>query len=162
MSCKDCCLNIDSSTFNTDLLKKIPLHVRNIFVCSRSINENRYEEVPEKRFAICARDLWVLTFVGKNDDFACASALYTLDNLVAAGHAELLCHLFDNASYLLRRVLWKRMTEQYPHRLYLFDALFEKESLAPIEKDEVIQDLHVYRHQLFFSAGSAIPCPEEV
>ena len=104
---------------------------------------------------LCARDLWVLAFIGNSDSFAVTNAGATLDRLVAGGHSELLCHLFENAGYETRRALWARMVKFYPDRLYMFDSLFEKQCLPPADTVEMAESQHVYRHYLLYGSGQA-------
>lgn len=130
MNCKLCPLNIDSKCFKARMLSKIPLHFRSIFLCNNECSNN-----PHKA-ALCSKDLWVLTFIGQKEEFAMNNAVNTMVNLVENGFSELLCNLFENAPYEKRREMWKKMTTAYPDRLYMFDALFEKQCLAPIEEAE--------------------------
>lgn len=158
--CQKCSLNINSSSFRANLLKQLPLELRQIFACEgfdQPCNKGGKENGTVK---ICVKDLWVLAFIGRNDRYAVDQAENTLDNLVAGGHSELLCNLFEAASYEIRRRLWLRMTGIHAQRLYLFDALFEKYSLAPVNSGQLPEDLHVYQHQMLFSANSARPLPE--
>lgn len=129
MNCKTCPLNIDSKCFKSEMLAKIPLHFRNIFLCNNECSENPHKNT------LCSRDLWVLTFISQQERFAMANAVTTMSALVENGFAELLCNLFENAPYEKRREMWKIMTKEYSHRLYLFDALFEKHSMAPLENN---------------------------
>lgn len=112
------------------MLSKIPLHFRSIFLCNNDCAKSSHKNT------LCSKDLWVLTFIGQKDEFAMNNAASTMARLVEAGFSELLCNLFENAPYEKRRELWKIMTSEYPDRLYMFDALFEKQCLAPIENAE--------------------------
>ncbi len=161
MECQRCSLNIDSACFRPALFKKLPLHVRDIFICNGPRNTASPKQQQLLARNVCVRDLWVLTFIGENNRYACEKASETLDNLVAGGHAELLCNLFENAQYETRRDLWLRMTSLYPERLYLFDSLFEKECLAPVESGQIPDDLHIYQHQMLFAANSTNPPPHD-
>lgn len=154
MECTRCALNISSAMFRPTLLKKIPLLARDIFICNGPHNNISAKQQKLAARNLCIKDLWVLTFIGENDRFACDNAADTLDNLVAGGHAELLCSLFASAPYQVRRDLWLRMIKLYPQRLYLFDSLFEKESLAPLESGQIPEDLHVYQHMMLFAGNS--------
>lgn len=162
MECQRCPLNISSAFFKSALIKKLPLHVREIFICNGPEQRGSARQEKLARRNLCVRDLWVLTFIAENDRFACEKASETLDNLVTAGSSELLCSLFESASYQIRRDLWLRMVKLYPDRLYLFDSLFEKENLAPLDAGQIPHDLHVYQHQLLFSSGSGNLLPEDI
>lgn len=159
MECRRCHLNISSENFRPEMLRKLPVKIRQIFVCEKA-DKRSFSDKSPGRAKLCVKDLWVLAFIGKNDRFACEEAVDTLDTLVVGGHSELLCNLFETAPYHIRRTLWLRMTNVHSQRLYLFDSLFEKYSLAPLEKDQQPDDLHVYQHQMLFSANSARPLPE--
>jgi hypothetical protein len=154
MNCNTCPLNIDSEHFSAQLFERIPLHARALFVCKNRRARGEGADLFSVR-QLCARDLWVLAFIGSNDSFASASAGETLDHLVAGGHSEILCHLFENAGYETRRDLWARMVKNYPERLYMFDALFEKECLPPADTVEMAENQHVYRHYLLYGSGPA-------
>jgi len=154
MTCSRCPLNIGSDHFSAQMYEKIPLHARALFVCKN----NRLRGVCADLFSVrqlCARDIWVLAFIGSRDGFAKASAGETLDRLVAGGHSEILCHLFENADYETRRELWTRMVKNYPERLYMFDSLFEKECLPPADAVDMAENQHVYRHYLLYGSGQA-------
>ncbi|PKL43715.1 MAG: hypothetical protein CVV41_08060 [Candidatus Riflebacteria bacterium HGW-Riflebacteria-1] len=153
MKCNRCPLNIASESFNPKMYEPLPMHARSLFVCRNAAKTGVCGDLFAAR-QLCARDLWVLAFIGRRDCFASASAGDTLDRLVGGGHSELLCHLFENADYETRRDLWARMTSNHPDRLYMFDAMFEKECLAPVASGELPEDLHVYRHHLLY-AGTA-------
>ena len=157
MSCKNCLLNTTSQFFMPSVLEQLPTSLRNAFFCSSPA----VAQTPDL-FALrqlCARDLWVLTFIGSQDQFAADSVAATFDRLVAGGHSELLCHLFENANYEIRRTLWDRMVELYPHRLYLFDSLFEKDCLPPANNEEIPENQHVYRHYLLYGSAAAAKLP---
>lgn len=152
MNCDKCPLNIDSTSYQKQLFVKMPAHARKLFSCNNGIClKNR---TLEQSRDICSRDLWVLTFIGHKDEFALENASATLDNLVAGGHSELLCTLFENADYETRRGLWLRMTLHYPERLYMFDCLFERECLPPLESSQSTEDLHIYQHYMLFGPYS--------
>jgi len=152
MNCSQCPLNIDSGKFSPRMYEKLPLHARALFVCrkGRTGSDNLFSVRQ-----LCSRDLWVLAFIGSNDSFAIEKAGETLDHLVAGGHSELLCHVFENAGYETRRKLWSRMVKNYPERLYMFDSLFEKECLPPVDSVELAENQHVYRHYLLYGSGPA-------
>ncbi|MEW6708379.1 MAG: hypothetical protein AB1403_01025 [Candidatus Riflebacteria bacterium] len=151
--CEKCALFLTGRHFAPDLLRHVPLHLRRIFICDEATREARHGKAsPEK--GLCPLDLWVLTFIGKNEPFAIRHAGNTLDRLVAAGCAELLCNLFENASYSVRRDLWLRMTEFHANRLYLFDVLFERDCLPPVSDDMLAQKGHLYQFSLL-QANSA-------
>ncbi|OGK10559.1 MAG: hypothetical protein A2W80_18800 [Candidatus Riflebacteria bacterium GWC2_50_8] len=154
MKCNRCPLNIASESFNPKMYEILPLHAKALFVCRHAVKKGVSGDLFAVR-QLCARDLWVLSFIGHRDQFAGESAAETLDSLVVGGHSELLCHLFENADYETRRDLWLRMTSNYPDRLYMFDAMFEKESLAPVAAGEMPEDLHVYRHHLLYAGTTA-------
>ena len=78
------------------------------------------------------------------------NAVTTMVSLVKNGFSELLCNLFENAPYEKRREMWLKMTTEYSDRLYMFDSLFEKECLAPIEKGENPENLFNYQNSLLF------------
>jgi hypothetical protein len=152
--CEKCCLRLNGESFTPDLLRKIPLHLRRIFVCdNETFIENHNSHLPLNK-SICPADLWVLTFIGCNDRFAVKNAENTLDNLVKTGASELLCNLFENAPYEVRRNLWLRMIEKHSHRLYLFDTMFEKDCLPPFETDS--QNRHFYQYSILMR-NSASP-----
>lgn len=145
MDCKICPLNIDSKSFSAKMISKIPIHFRNIFLCN-----NECSKTPCKS-TLCSKDLWVLTFVGQKDKFAENHAVGTMENLVKKGFSELLCSLFENASHEVRRKMWKKMTSDYSNRLYMFDALFEKQCLAPIENaDAENNEMQPYHNCVMF------------
>ncbi len=149
--CHKCRLNIASTAFDSRIFTVVPLPARDIFICrqngaGRALPGAAHAEVR----LLCSRDLWVLSFIGQNEAFAVEQASATLDRLVAGGHSELLCHLFENAGYEVRRDLWLRMTSLYPGRLYLFDAIFERGSLAPLEKDRAPEKMYYYQQQMLF------------
>lgn len=127
MNCKNCPLNIDSKFFDSNMITKIPLHFRNIFICNNQCIQKSNHN------SLCGKDLWVLTFIGQKDKFAIKNAVTTMTTLVEKGFSELLCNLFENAPYETRRRMWQKMTTQHSDRLYMFDALFEKQCLAPIK-----------------------------
>lgn len=154
MTCSRCPLNIKSESFAPKMYEAIPVHAKALFVCKNSKKAGGCDDLFKAR-QLCARDLWVLSFIGSKERFAVKMAGATFDNLVAGGHAELLCHLFENASYETRKDLWARMVNNYPERLYMFDALFEKECLAPLAGDDMPENLHVYRHYLLYAGVSA-------
>ena len=154
MNCSTCPLNIDSESFAAKMYEKIPLHARALFVCKKGRSQYEGEDLFSAR-RLCARDVWVLTFIGGNDSFAVASAGATLERLVAAGHSELLCHLFENAGYETRRDLWALMVRYHPQRLYMFDQLFERECQPPADTVEMSENLHIYRHSLLYGRGQA-------
>lgn len=154
MTCSKCPLNIKSKNFTAKMYEAIPVHAKALFVCKNSKKTGDGDDLFMAR-QICARDLWVLSFIGSKENFAVKMASATFDKLIAGGHAELLCHLFENASYETRKDLWARMVNHYPDRLYMFDALFEKECLAPVDSDNMPENLHIYRHYLLYAGGSA-------
>ncbi|HNX74849.1 MAG TPA: hypothetical protein PLM07_06855 [Candidatus Rifleibacterium sp.] len=162
MNCEKCALNIDSKSFRGNLFRQIPLEAKAIFICNSQLNiDSRHRTLNQSR-NLCARDLWVLTFIGRRDPYAQQHAPDTLDNLVAGGHAELLCSLFESAPYETRRELWLRMTRCYPERLYMFDALFERECLAPVEGNELPAGLHVYQYQMLFGSHASQPVIDDL
>ncbi|EKD82832.1 MAG: hypothetical protein ACD_39C01063G0004 [uncultured bacterium] len=154
MNCSRCPLNITSESFRPKMYEALPLHAKALFVCRHTVSKVSSGDIFAAR-QLCARDLWVLTFIGYKDSFAVEKAGATMDSLVAGGHSELLCHLFENACYETRRELWSRMTSNYPDRLYMFDSMFEKECLAPVTAGEVPENLHVYRHHLLYAGSQA-------
>jgi len=154
MACNKCPLNIESENFCPEMYRGIPLHAKALFVCKNTTAKDDCGDLFSIR-QLCVRDLWVLTFIGSKERFAVEKAAETLDHLVIGGHSELLGHLFENASYEVRRTLWLRMTNSYPDRLYMFDSMFEKESLPPIASGGLPENIHVYRHYLLYSGGPA-------
>lgn len=154
--CEKCALRLRGRYFAPDLFREIPLHLRHIFICDNEKDGEEFETNVGQDKTLCPLDLWVLTFIGSNHPFAVKNAVQTLDHLVAAGSAELLCNLFENSAYEIRRDLWLRMTEQHADRLYLFDAVYEKHCLPPIESEESRQQRHLYQFSLLF-ANSASP-----
>lgn len=153
--CKNCKLRLKGRRFNPELLQKVPLHLRKVFICDNEefIRVASKESKPGTN--ICSMDLWVLTFVGIGDPYAVKNAEGTLKSLVASGASELLCNLFENSSYEVRRSLWLRMTEEYSDRLYLFNSLFEKECLAPLNSENTVSDLHLYQYSMLYNISSA-------
>ncbi len=154
--CEKCGLRLRGRYFAPDLFRNIPLHLRHIFICDNEDFISGVQNSLQQQKSLCPRDLWVLTFIGNNEPFAVRNAANTLDQLVQAGAAELLCNLFENASYEVRRELWLRMTKEHPQRLYLFDAIFEKHCLAPVESADYQQHRQLYQYSLLF-ANSASP-----
>lgn len=148
--CIKCLLNSSSEHFNSALLNKIPLYIRKAFICNQSVIKENIDKTSFNRRNICSRDLWVLTFIGQNDKFALKSAAKTLDKLVKNGDSELLCNLFESANYEARKALWLKMVEEHPDRLYLFNALFEKECLAPVYENKFPENFHYYQHSMLF------------
>ena len=149
--CHKCRLNIASMAFDSRMFSVVPLPAREIFICNQHDVAVTFPEASHsEQRRLCSRDLWVLSFIGQNETFAVEQASATLDRLVAGGHSELLCHLFENAGYEVRRDLWLRMTGLYPNRLYLFDALFERGSLAPLEKGQAPEKMFYYQQQMLF------------
>jgi hypothetical protein len=154
MKCDDCPLNIAGRNFDQNMCEKLPAHARALFVCRHDGSGNRENDLFKIR-QLCARDLWVLAFIGSSERFAVEQAAETLDSLVAGGHSELFCHLFENAGFAVRRQLWSRMVKYYPDRLYLFDSLFERECLPPAAANASASHQHVYRHYLLYGSGQA-------
>ncbi|GAB1351787.1 hypothetical protein MASR1M12_05180 [Erysipelotrichia bacterium] len=149
--CHKCKLNIASAAFDSRMFCVVPLPAREVFICNQNDAVMALPGASQsERRLLCSRDLWVLSFIGQNETFAVEQAPATLDRLVAGGHSELLCHLFENAGYEVRRDLWLRMTSLYPGRLYLFDAIFERGSLAPLEKDRAPEKMYYYQQQMLF------------
>ncbi|GAB4266729.1 MAG: hypothetical protein Kow0029_00660 [Candidatus Rifleibacteriota bacterium] len=153
-NCENCKLRLYGRHFDPELLRKIPLHLRRIFICDSEKQQGQTLFNLHKS-GICPMDLWVLTYIGINDAVACANAGQTLENLVKIGASELICHLFTNASYEVRRELWLIMTEKFPDRLYLFDVLFEKEGLAPFEEEENANKMQYYKYSLLFGNSTS-------
>jgi hypothetical protein len=155
MNCDKCPLNVDSGNYQSRLFSGMPAHARALFTCNNEVClDNSHRTLLQSR-DICSRDLWVLAFIGQKDLFAIENATEVLDSLVAGGHAELLCILFENADYETRRSLWLRMTRFYPERLYLFDSLFERECLPPLANSPDQTDLHFYQYYMLFGADSS-------
>lgn len=144
MNCKTCPLNLDSKCFKVEMMSKIPLHFRNIFLC----NNDCASDCSNKN--LCGRDLWVLSFISQKEKFAMANAVNTMEKLVEKGLSELLCYLFENAPYEKRREMWLRMTKEHINQLYMFDALFEKESLAPLCDGIYSEEMHKYQNCVLF------------
>ena len=144
MNCNNCPLNIDSKCFKAEMAAKIPLHFRNIFLCNNDCARNCSGN------SLCSRDLWVLSFIGQKEKFAMANAVNTMENLVKKGLSELLCYLFENAPYETRRDMWLKMTKEHTDQLYLFDALFEKECLAPLCDGYNEEEMHKYQNSVLF------------
>lgn len=155
-SCAKCSLRLKGSYFAPDLFRNIPLHLRHIFICDDETFVEKTESDLFQQKHLCPRDLWVLTFIGANEPFAVRHAAQTLDQLVQAGASELLCNLFESAAYEVRRELWLRMTREYPERLYLFDAIYEKHCLPPVETEPDAQQRHLYQFSMLH-ANSASP-----
>ncbi len=144
MNCKVCPLNIDSNCFKAEMVSKIPLHFRSVFLCNNDCANNCKGE------SLCGKDLWVLSFIGQKDKFAMANAVNTMENLVKKGLSELLCFLFENAPYETRKKMWLRMTKEHTNQLYMFDALFEKECLAPLCNGNIEEEMHKYQNCVLF------------
>jgi hypothetical protein len=144
MNCKNCPLNIDSNCFKAEMVSKIPLHFRNIFLCNNDYACN----TPNN--SLCSRDLWVLSFIAQKEKFAMANAVNTMENLVKKGLSELLCYLFENAPYEKRREMWLKMTKEHVNQLYMFDSLFEKECLAPLCDGNNDEEMHKYQNTILF------------
>ena len=144
MNCKTCPLNIDSNCFKSEMASKIPLHFRSIFLCNNDCAKNGEGN------SLCSRDLWVLSFLGQKEKFAMANAVNTMENLVKKGFSELLCYLFENAPYEKRKEMWLKMTKEHSNQLYMFDALFEKESLAPLCDNYNDEEMHKYQNCVLF------------
>ena len=80
-----------------------------------------------------------------------ANAVATMENLVKKGFSELLCYLFENAPYEKRKEMWLKMTKEHSNQLYMFDALFEKASLAPLyENSDAAEEMHKYQNCVLF------------
>ena len=144
MNCKTCPLNIDSKCFKAEMAAKIPLHFRNLFLCNNDCARNSQGN------SLCGKDLWVLSFIAQKDKFAVANAVDTMENLVKKGLSELLCFLFENAPYKSRREMWLKMTKEHINQLYMFDALFEKECLAPLCNGNNVEEIHKYQNSVLF------------
>ncbi len=151
--CENCRLRLKGRFFTPDLFRRVPIHLRHVFICDQNGNDNPGGDEDRSRPSLCSADLWVLTFIGQNDAFAVKNATDTLKKLVQAGSAELLCNLFSSAGYEVRRELWLYMTQNHPDRLYLFDALFEKECLAPLDTNR--ENLHLYQYGMLFNNSAA-------
>lgn len=144
MNCKNCPLNIDSNCFKAEMASKIPLHFRNLFICNNDCAQSCSNN------SLCSRDLWVLSFLGQKDKFAMSNAVATMENLVKKGFSELLCYLFENAPYEKRKEMWLKMTTEHSNQLYMFDALFEKESLTPLCDGSNEEEMHHYQNCILF------------
>ncbi len=144
MNCKTCPLNVDSKCFNAEMAAKIPLHFRSIFICNNDCANSSFGN------SLCSRDLWVLSFIAQKDRFAMANAVNTMENLVQKGLSELLCYLFENAPYEKRREMWLKMTKEHVNQLYMFDALFERECLAPLCDGNKEEEMHKYQNSVLF------------
>ena len=144
MKCANCPLNIDSKCFKAEMMAKIPLHFRNIFLCNNDCAKSI------EKGGLCGRDLWVLSFIAQKDSFALANAVNTMENLVQKGLSELLCYLFENAPYEKRKEMWLRMTREHIDQLYMFDALFERECLAPLCDGNNDEEMHKYQNCVLF------------
>lgn len=141
MKCNKCVFNKKSRLYRPQLVNEFPAAVKRLFECNSDLEQNK----ENSRQKICAADLWALAFIGVSDKLAIKLAGETLDLLVALGSSELLCNLFENADYETRRKLWLRMVSKHPKRLYLFDAIFEREDLAPIEPGVTPEEFHHYQ-----------------
>lgn len=146
MNCNTCPLNVDSKCFKSEMAAKIPLHFRNVFLCNNDCAHN----CDSNGNSLCSRDLWVLSFIAQKDKFAMANAVKTMENLVKKGLSELLCYLFENAPYEARREMWLKMTKEHTDQLYMFDALFEKECLAPLCDGYDEEEMHKYQNCVLF------------
>lgn len=142
MKCNRCVFNKNSHLYRPQLINQFPGAVKRLFECNSEL-EQKNENI---RQGLCAADLWVLAFIGVSDKLAIKLAGETLDLLVALGSSELLCNLFENADYETRRKLWLRMVNKHSKRLYLFDTIFERDELAPIEHGITPEDFHHYQY----------------
>ena len=150
MNCKNCPLNIDSKCFKAEMASKIPLHFRSIFICNNDCAKSCSNN------SLCSKDLWVLSFLGQKEKFAMSNAVSTMENLVKKGFSELLCYLFENAPYEKRKEMWLKMTKEHSNQLYMFDALFEKASLAPLYgNNDVAEEMHKYQNSILFPQMAA-------
>jgi hypothetical protein len=149
--CEKCPLRLKGKYFISDLFSRIPLPLRRMFICDDEEFIKKQSEpdlFADQKTVLCPADLWVLTFIGVKDKLAIKHAEFTLDKLVRSGASELLCQLFENAAYEIRRDLWIRMTELYPDRLYLFDAIFERDCLPCINTEKENLGLHLYQYSI--------------
>ncbi len=155
--CQNCKLRLKGRHFQANLLKAVPIHLRPIFLCDNEDFITQTLNGCHKQRSLCPLDIWVLTFISIKEPLATKCAAETLDRLVEMGAADLLCNLFENSCYESRRELWLRMTEKHTDRLYLLDAMFEKEALAPYSSEEHRQKLHLYQSCMLFvnSASTA-------
>jgi hypothetical protein len=153
--CKNCKLRLKGHNFQANLLKTVPMHLRPIFLCDNEAFVAQIINGSLRQRSLCPLDIWVLTFISVKDPLASKSAAETLDRLVEMGAADLLCNLFENSCYETRRELWLRMTEKHIERLYLLDAMFEKEALAPCSSEEHRQKLHLYQSCMLFANSAS-------
>lgn len=106
-----------------------------------------------QHLSLCRHDAYVLTHL-PGSAFAQETAHFCLDTLVTIGRGDLLCELFQIASYDLRQELWDRMICLYNDRRYLLDPLFEKYDVpADTEIDPWVKDWYpIFEHYPEFAA----------
>ena len=106
MNCEICPFNIRSLFYNKSLINKVPEYLRNIFTCNGQIiskKENTNNQV-------CPAMLWVVVYIGAKEEYSLNHANETLEALVECGQAELICTLFENSPYEIRKKMWQTMT----------------------------------------------------
>ena len=147
MNCEICPFNIRSLFYNKSLINKVPEYLRNIFTCNGQIiskKENTNNQV-------CPAMLWVVVYIGAKEEYSLNHANETLEALVECGQAELICTLFENSPYEIRKKMWQTMTTKYSDRMYMFNPLFEREELEPVTNDGLPQNSYpIYRQQLLY------------
>ncbi len=144
MTCSYCPLNRKSISYNSDMFKKVPKELHNFFAC-----DGMHSQGLGLQNQICPKTVWTIAYIGAKDKFALSQVDKVLEELVVGGHAELLCAMFENASYEVRSRMWKTMTSKFVDKLYLFDALFEKEELEPFSR-RLLKNLHKYKHFILY------------
>ena len=161
MNCNECPLNEVSEKFDKDLISKAPEDLRAFFTCSEKICEERQSKHSNSynkylRTSICPKTVWTVIYIGCKDSFALNQVDTVFDELVEGGYSELLCSLFENASYEIRRKLWLKMTKDHMNKMYMFDALFEREGLKPFCTHPEGEDdsIGLHRYQYYILHGS--------
>ena len=151
MNCESCPFNTKSSCYSKSLLKKVPDYLHNVFTCNGqtiSQKKNVYNQ-------ICPAMLWVVVYIGSKEEYSLNHAEETLVALVERGQSELICTLFENSPYEIRRKMWQTMTTKYSNRMYVFNPLFEREELEPVTHNGLPQKAYpVYRQQLLYGKYS--------
>lgn len=145
MNCNECPFNTKSAKYDKNMLAKAPNYLHNVFACEGQTNNTK------KLTNVCPAMVWVVVYIGSKNEYAIQHAEETLSDLVEMGQAELVCALFENSPYEVRKKLWRIMAEKYSNRMYLFNPLFEREELCPIDDSKISQSLlPIYQHQLLY------------
>jgi hypothetical protein len=144
MKCNACPLNKASISYDASLFGKVPTELHGFFECGgRELSDSQLVH------QICPLTVWTVAYIGANDSFAMSQVEDVLEELVVGGHAELLCAMFENASYKIRKKMWRIMTTRFTDKIYLFDSLFEKEELEPFTR-KLFKNIHKYKHYIMY------------